>query len=204
MKTLAIRTVCGLPAVLLLGMLAGMTMAGDESPAQFNERGELLRPRDYRTWVFVGAPLTPNDMNAGQAAFPEFHNVYIDEDSYQHYKDAGEFREGAVIVKELVSVGKKAAASGKGYFAGEFLGVEAMVKSKTRFADEPGNWGFFRFTDEQAAAKGGLGHLKRTATANKSTSCASCHAGADRDLVFTQYYPVLRAARSARDNPENR
>lgn len=42
--------------------------------------------------------------------------------SYKVYKERGKFREGTVIVKELVSVGAKEAVSGKGYFEGEFLG----------------------------------------------------------------------------------
>lgn len=170
--------------------------------AEFTQKGELVRPSDYRTWVFMGAPLTPNDMNGGSAAFPEFHNVYIDPGSYEHYKWTGKFREGTVIVKELVSVGTKQAASGKGYFEGEFLGVEAMVKSKERYPDVPGNWGFFRFTDEKAAAKGELGNQKRVAP-NVAASCVGCHAAGQDDRVFTQHYPVLRAAKSAKRNPEN-
>ncbi len=48
------------------------------SVAQFDREGKLSRPTGYREWVFIGAPLTPNDMNDGKAVFPEFHNVYID------------------------------------------------------------------------------------------------------------------------------
>ena len=40
--------------------------------------GELERPSGYREWVYVGTPVTPNDMNNGKAAFPEHHDVYID------------------------------------------------------------------------------------------------------------------------------
>mgnify|MGYP007132382116 CR=1 FL=1 len=36
--------------------------------------GQLDRPANYREWVYVGTPVTPNDMNDGKAAFPEhFH-----------------------------------------------------------------------------------------------------------------------------------
>jgi hypothetical protein len=192
-------------AVGVVGSVAGMQMSGPRDPvARFTDKGELIRPKDYRTWVFVGGPVTPNELNNGHAAFPEFHNVYLDRDSYEHYKASGDFRDGAVIVKELVSVGGKAAPSGKGYFEGEFLGAEAMVKSKSRFPKEPGNWGFFRFTDEEAAAQGHLGSLKRVASVNKAASCATCHTSGEHDYVFTQYYPVLRAARNAKENPENR
>lgn len=109
------------------------------------ENGELQRPVGYRTWVFVGTPVTPNDLNGGKAAFPEMHNVYIDPSSYQHYKKTGEFKEGTILIKELVSVGATSAVSGKGYFEGEFLGLEASIKSKKHFPNEPGNWAIFSF-----------------------------------------------------------
>ena len=48
--------------------------------------GELQRPAGYREWVYVGSPLTPNDMNNGKAAFPEHHNVYIDPKSWEYWK----------------------------------------------------------------------------------------------------------------------
>ncbi len=194
-----------------LGVLIAAAPSADESaaatapsnPYAFTEDGELRRPQDYRTWIYMGSPLTPNDMNNGSAAFPEFHNVYLDPDSYEQYKQTGEFRDGAIIMKELVSVGTKSSFSGKGYFQGEFLGVEAMIKSEDRFPDEPGNWGFFRFTDEKAAAEGRLGSLRTVASVNATASCSACHTAAAHDYVFTQHYPVLRAARNAKRNPEN-
>ena len=39
---------------------------------EFNEAGDLIRPTGYRTWVFVGTPVTPNELNDGKAPFPEF------------------------------------------------------------------------------------------------------------------------------------
>jgi len=173
---------------------------GATTQAVFDREGNLARPRGYRSWVFVGAPLTPNDMNDGKAAFPEFHSVYIDPESYAFYKETGRWREGTQLVKELVSVGGKVATSGKGYFMGEFLGLEVALKSAARFPKEPGNWGFFRFTDE----KGGPVHTK--ATVLPASACASCHsATAADDSVFTQHYPVLRAAKAfGKGSPEDR
>lgn len=86
--------------------------------------GELQRPTGYREWVYVGTPVTPNDMNNGKAAFPELHNVYIDPESWAQWKTEGTFRDGTILIKELVSVGSKAAVSGQGYFMGEFIGLE--------------------------------------------------------------------------------
>jgi hypothetical protein len=154
--------------------------------AKFNNVGDLVRPTDYREWIFVGAQVTPNDMNDGKPAFPEFHNVYIDPASWAHYKKNGVFRSGTIIVKELASVGTKGSASGNGYFQGEFLGIAATVKDKKRFADKPNNWAYFGFDDKSSAA------------AQRDDACAACHkANAAEDMVFTQHYPVLRAAKAA-------
>jgi Cytochrome P460 len=195
-------------AALAVGVAANhhipVVNAGSQA-ATFNSKGELQRPRGYRTWVFIGTPLTPNDMNGGHAAFPEFHNVYIDPASYEYYTQHGDFRDGSVIVKELVSVGSKAAASGKGYFEGEYLGVEAVVKDKSRFPNEPGNWAFFRFTDEEAANQGRSAPPKKVAKAAPRSACSSCHQpGAAQDSIFTQYYPVLRAAKAYQGVPEDK
>lgn len=163
----------------------------------FRDDGSLLRPRGYRSWMFVGTPLTPNDMNGGQAAFPEFHNVYIDPASYEAYERTGAWREGTVLIKELVSVGSKRATSGRGYFMGDYIGLEVSLKDSKRFPDEPGGWAFFRFTDEEG------GPVHDTATILPTESCATCHqASAATQMVFTQYYPVLRAARG--DGPADR
>ena len=66
--------------------------------------GVLQRPVGYREWVYVGTPVTPNDMNDGKAAFPEHHNVYMEPKSWAHWKKTGEFRDGTILIKELVSV----------------------------------------------------------------------------------------------------
>ncbi|MFT7461106.1 MAG: hypothetical protein ACI909_003800, partial [Planctomycetota bacterium] len=149
------------------------------------------RPTGYREWVYVGTPVTPNDMNNGKAAFPEHHNVYIDPVSWAQWKKTGTFRDGTILVKELVSVGSKAAVSGQGYFQGEFIGLEATIKSKAEFPDEPGNWAYFSFSGAKHKT------LTETATAFPQAACNACHkAAAGDDFVFTQYYPVLSAGKA--------
>ncbi len=192
-----------LVVAVLLGIITSCSEAAssDDEVRYFTMDGDKLqRPTDYRKWVYVGTPTTPNDMNNGKAAFPEFHNVYIDPTSYKHWKATGEWREGTILIKELVSVGTKAAVSGNGYFMGDFIGLEATIKSKKLFPNEPGNWSYFSFTNP------GSKELKNTATAFNTNQCNSCHEGnAQDDFVFTQHYPVLRAAKGAGEGitPEN-
>ena len=193
----------------VVGVLSVIPVAADHhegSVAQFDAEGNLIRPEGYREWVFVGTPLTPNDLNGGMAPFPEFHAVYIDPASWAHYKKTGDFRDGTVLIKELITVGSKQATSGVGYFMGEYLGLEAAVKSKAQFPDEPGNWAYHSFTTpgspmagEEMRSKVHAGApLKAKAKAFPTAVCASCHvASAAEDMVFTQFYPVLRAAKAA-------
>ena len=117
------------------GVLAAETPRPDTLTVRFDNSGQLLRPEGYRKWVYVGTPLTPNDMNNGEAAFPEFHAVYVDPDTFEHFEQTGEFRDGAVVIKELISVGTKRATSGRGYFMGDFSGLEVAIKDETRFRD---------------------------------------------------------------------
>lgn len=173
--------------------LANAQMASDTvSVARYAPDGRLIRPDGWRTWIYVGTPLTPNDMNNGKAPFPEFHSVYIEPRAYAIYRRTGRFPDGTMLVKELISVGSKEAASGKGYFMGEFIGFEVAIKDAKRYPKAPGGWAYYSF-----------GHHKppyaKLAKAQKHEACSACHqANAADDFVFTQYYPVLRAARPKR------
>jgi hypothetical protein len=176
-------------AVASLAVIAVIPLAASAEEFAIKD-GKLERPTGYREWIYVGTPVTPNDMNDGKAAFPEHHNVYIDPVSWKQWKKTGEFREGTILIKELVSVGSKAAVSGNGYFQGEFIGLEAVIKSKKYFPDEPGNWAYFSFSTPDHKT------LNPTATAFPTEACNVCHAAsAADDFVFTQYYPVLRGGK---------
>lgn len=184
---------------------ARMTEAPNYAPdyaPEFTADGQLVLPPDavWREWPQVGTPLTPNALNDGEAPFPEFHSVYIDPESWRHWRETGEFRDGTVLAKELVSVyggseampdGSTRQVSGRGYFMGDFIGFEIAYKSAGHFPDAPGNWAYFTF-----------GHHPppyAAATAPMPLDqCSSCHqASAAEDFVFTQFYPVLRAAKGA-------
>jgi hypothetical protein len=174
---------------------------GEIARASFNEDGSVNQPVNWRAWVFVGAPLTPNALNGGEAPFPEYHNVYIEPSAFANWQETGEWADGTQFAKELVLIrqaedcdpnpdnGSCAQTSGQGYFQGEFNGLELKIKDATRFADEPGNWAYFSFGHQPQP-------YAATATAFPTETCNACHeVNAADDFVFTQYYPVLRAAK---------
>lgn len=190
-RTILLVSVLALLA-LLLGTIPIQANAAEDFPKPgFNDKGQLIRPDvSYREWVYIGTPLTPNALNPPEAPFPEFHNVYIHPSDFDHWKRTGTFPDGTVIIKELVLVGATQAVSGKGYFMGEFTGLEAAIKDSKRFKDEPGFWAYFSF-----------GHsypLADSSQAFPAPACNACHAAsAADDFVFTQFYPVLRAAKGS-------
>ena len=68
---------------------------------EYTDSGDLILPKNFHEWVFVGSPLTPNALNGGHAGFPEYHNVYIEPGSYEIYKQTNQFPEGTIMFKEL-------------------------------------------------------------------------------------------------------
>ena len=174
---------------------AAAPQAAGVAQTRFDAQGHAMRPVDWRRWVYVGTPLTPHGLNKGKAAFPEFHNVYVEPGAFDSYMKTGAWAPGTQIVKELVLVrasdnapdGSSVESSGRGYFQGEFQGLELLVKDPQRFGKEPGGWAFFSFGHKPEP-------YDATATILPVGACSGCHEGsADTDFVFTQYYPMLRA-----------
>ncbi len=190
LSTLRSRVIAGVAVLIGIAGLSFVLAAqpqGEAALVEFTADGKLKLPTGYREWVYVGTPLTPNDLNGGEAPFPEFHAVYIDPESFTQFKKTGEFRDGTVLVKDLVGVGTKEAPSGKGYFMGDFNGMDVSIKDSRRFKDEPGQWGYFTFGHKPP--------LRKEAVMNNAAACNACHQNnATLDWVFTKYYPVLRDA----------
>lgn len=193
-------------AILLSGGLAVITTAtsvfaqqlpppddwhatGRQLPA-YTATGELVLPKNFHEWVFVGSPLTPNALNGGKANFPEFHNVYIEPGSYEIYKKTGVFPEGTMFVKELQLLlpadhpdGSTDEPSGRGYFPGPFNGADVTVKDTKKY-EASGGWGYYNFNHHEPKAA--------TAKLRPVEECGYCHiASAKRDDVWTQFYPLL-------------
>ena len=90
--TLAACTVSGV-AIFAQAPTSPGALARSRYLPEYTPTGELKLPENsiWRDWVFVGAPLTPNALNGGQANFPEYHYVYIEPGSYEIYRKTGIF-----------------------------------------------------------------------------------------------------------------
>ena len=157
---------------------------------EYDAAGDLLLPKNFNEWVYVGSPLTPNALNGGKANFPEFHNVYIEPGSYEIYKKTGKFPEGTIFFKELQLTlpaenpdGSRTEPSGRGFFPGKLNGADVTVKDTKRYADS-GGWGYYNFNHHEPKAA--------TAKVKPQSECAFCHiASANKDDFWTQFYPLL-------------
>ena len=189
-RPLAPRSWALLTALALTFFTANLNADHHEKyEAKFTADGQLIRPGGWREWVFVGSPVTPNSLNGGMAPFPEIHSVYIDPISWAHWKETGKFREGTMFAKELSSVGDTAATSGIGFFNGENQGFEIAYKNNSKYPKEPGGWVYFTYGHHAEPYEDAVMPMPTAA-------CAACHtASAADDMVFTQYYPILRGAK---------
>jgi hypothetical protein len=188
-------------ATLILGFCAAVTAVFAQSAPgtadaptrylpEYTKDGDLVLPKNFHEWVFVGSPLTPNALNGGRANFPEYHNVYIEPGSYAIYQKTNVFPEGTMFFKELQLTlpgqnpdGSRTEPSGRGYFPGAFNGADVIVKDSKRYADTHG-WGFYNFNHHEPKAP--------TAKLRPASECATCHENnAKKDGVWTQFYPLL-------------
>src|SRR5262245_2412445 len=138
---------------------------------EYTDSGDLILPKNFHEWVYVGSPLTPIALNGGKACpeppsssagpctgFPEYHNVYIEPGSYEIYKRTNEVAEGTILFKELQLTlpkqnddGSRTELSGRGYFPGPFNGADVTVKDSKRYADT-GGWAYFNFNHHEPKA----------------------------------------------------
>jgi hypothetical protein len=157
---------------------------------EYTAAGDLILPKNFEKWVYLGSPLTPNALNGGKANFPEFHNVYMQPWAYEEYQKTNVFPEGTIMFKELQLTipaqfpdGSRTEPSGRGYFPGKLNGADVTVKDSKRYADT-GGWGYYNFHHYEPKAP--------TAKLKPKAECGYCHAAsAKKDEVWTQFYVRL-------------
>jgi hypothetical protein len=191
--------------VLALAAWRATALRSDETTPQptkgpqYNDQGELKRPTDYRTWVFVGSNLglqyrqdtpKPREADRAQPARPgNFHNVYINPEAYEHYLKTGKFPDPTVLVMDVYEARERDAKDivAKGLFPGKQLRIEVAVKNSKRPDGSATAWAYYDFPNGQP-----------TARAFPDKACYQCHLQhADDDNVWVQFYPILRQREKA-------
>jgi hypothetical protein len=150
-----------------------------KASADYNGKGQMQLPKDYRQWVYLTSGF---DMSYNPALSSRDHhmfdNVFVNPEAYQKFLETGTWPDKTVMVLEGRMAEGKGSINQKGNYQGEVMAREVHVKDETRF---PGKWAFFAFGDEQT------GTLVPT-----TADCYSCHSEhAAVDTTFVQFYPTL-------------
>jgi quercetin dioxygenase-like cupin family protein/ketosteroid isomerase-like protein len=168
---------------------------------EYDDKGNLKRPTDFRTWVFVGsniglqysndlAGMTPREKKRHQGAnIGDFHNIYINPEAYDHYVKTGKFPEKTVLVMDRYEAKDREPKNivKGGYYPGQQLGIEVAVKNSNRPDGMKTDWAYYDFSGPAMPA---------TAKAFKDPDCYQCHRdNAADDKVWVQFYPILRDQR---------
>ena len=169
------------------------TAPAEESP-RFNAAGELLPPKDYRTWMYVTSGFAMSYGPAAQAAaeggLQVFDTVFVEHRAYEGFLATGVWPESTTFVLELRTAEGHGSIVTNGKFQTDLLGLEAAVKDSARF---PGGWGYFDLPTDATGPIAPAPVLPTTA------ACYECHAkNGAVEQTFTQFYPTLFAVARAK------
>ena len=148
-------------------------------------RGGITVPPNYRTsWVFLGT--WSIDAVEGTAGAKGLHNVFTQPGVVEAHRIGGEFPDGTVLVKELLSAETHPMTTGTVSYGVDIEGWFVMVRdTKNRFPNDKlwgDGWGWALF--------GPNGMLKTT---DYKAECLGCHVPAKAtEWVYIQGYPLLR------------
>ena len=175
---------------LTLSVRAQQTAPGD-GPRYVNGNN-LVRPTDYREWIFLSSGLDMTYPQPGAGAQSQqlpprhsFTNVFVNPSSYRTFIQTGKWANGTTLILEARradGVSKYFPANKTGQFQAAFNGLEANVKD-SRFSD---GWAFFGF-DELATSAEPL-----SGEALARGRCVECHTKETAvERTFVQFYPTL-------------
>jgi hypothetical protein len=158
----------------------------------YNAAGELVRPDDYRQWVFLSSglgmtygPAQAAPVSAAQAARPPmFDNVFVTRSAYRTFMSSGTWPDKTMFVLEIRRSLENVSINKGGRTQGDVVVIESAVKDVQRFK-ATGGWAYFDF--------GGGERARTAATPLPATaSCYNCHStNTAVDNTFVQFYPEL-------------
>ena len=203
--TLAACAAAAAGCYIALHPLTGSAQAQSTRDPQYTGGGNLVRPKDFHTWVFVGSNLglgydkevtrdTPRE--AARADLGEYHNIYLKPEDYAAYVRTGTFPDKTVLVMDVYQSQQRDAKGvvTAGSYNGKSLGIEVAVKNMNRPDRSTTDWAYYDFTD-----RSGRGHFPADKAAEADKDCYACHkAHAGYDNVWVQFYPIIRGVKSTR------
>jgi hypothetical protein len=149
---------------------------------QYVNGNNLVRPANYREWVFIGSGLgLTYDASASNTTFT---NVFVNPAAYRAFMNTGRWPDKSVFVLEFRASATEAPPNTNGRFQTRLVGLEAEVKD-SRFPD---GWAFYNFRLKAEATADSAPPL----TGQDVASCVECHTKSTAvERTFVQFYPTL-------------
>jgi hypothetical protein len=170
-----------LSATLVLTFCFALLAASPDDKSakpQYDEKGKLLRPADYRDWEFLSAGYGMN-YSPSPGSHEMFTNVFVPRWAYQEFVSSGKWPEQTMFVIDERDAQSKGSINKTGHFQTDLMGLAVEVKDSAHF---PETWAYFGFDENDKAA----------APAPKGNACFACHeAHAAAEHTFVQFYPTL-------------
>jgi hypothetical protein len=167
-----------LPFAFCLVLLVAAPKENSPKP-QYDAKGNLLRPADYRDWEFLSSGYGMNYSSA-PGSHELFTNVFVQRWAYEEFLQSGKWPEQSMFVIDERDAESKGSINKKGHFQTDLMGLAVEVKDETR---NPDKWAYYGFEPND-----------RTAQAmSKGNECWSCHdQHAAVEHTFVQFYPTLK------------
>lgn len=164
------------------GPSSAATPAAAVDGPEFTADGTLVRPTNYRKWVFLssGYGMSYSEEASGNTDHLMFTNVFVPPADYDYFLQHGSWPEKTVLVLEIYGSQSKGSINQRGHFQKELMGLDVEVKDASRFTD---NWAYFGFDATEAAS---------APVAPGKNDCWKCHdQNAAVEHTFVQFYPAL-------------
>jgi len=177
--------------ILLLPVAAAMALtlfAQTTDEPRYTADGQLMRPDNYREWIFLssGLGMTYNAAATSTPANPNFDNVFVKPSAYKAFMETGTWPDKTMFVLEVRSSTSKGSINNGGHYQDQITAVEVEVKDEKRF---PNKWAFFGFQAGAATAR----------PFPDNAGCLACHSkNGAVDNTFVQFYPTLAPVAKAK------
>jgi hypothetical protein len=179
-------SILGLAGALVLMCSSLHLTGGPQAPSgapQYTAAHELVRPRNYREWVYLSSGFGM-EYSASGGAPKMFTNVFVTPFAYRRFMASGKWPDKTMFVLEERVAASKGSINKSGHYQTELAGLAVSIKDGTRFPDR---WAYFSF-----------GAGERTSPAKPKSACWACHnSHAAVDNTFVQFYPTLKRTAQA-------
>ena len=121
---------------------------------QYTKDGQLVRPDNYREWIYLSSGLGMTYGVVESAANPapqRFDNVFVTPQAYRAFLQTGAWPDKTMFALEVRSSTSKGSINKGGHYQEGVVALEFHIKDQARF---PNKWAFFGFdTSEKTAPR---------------------------------------------------